>query len=310
MPVDGVSAPTLPVGESRLTWDSAKAPLNGLKPGSYALVVEAAREVGGRELIRVPFDWNGKNAKAEAKGEKKAQDGDAEPPQTCKRCGPLEMLARVDCPYLLQSKTRYFECNVCKKRAEGVALHWATVGSTTEQPASVGVATQAASVGRTVEQPACAGAATQAAMLGRTTEQPGRVGVDTQVAMLGRTAEQPARVGVTTQADSVGSTTEQPDSVGVAVHCATVGSTAEQPVSVGEATQAAIVGRTAEQPVMLGAAVQSARDGRRTWFWTVMRPVIDSSVDEFVHAPAADRTMLPSWALTGLSAVRLPPALI
>ncbi|MBJ7418099.1 MAG: DUF2271 domain-containing protein [Niveispirillum sp.] len=69
MPVDGVSAPTLPVGDNRLSWDGAKAPLNGLKPGSYALVVEAAREVGGRELIRVPFDWNGKPVKAEAKGE-------------------------------------------------------------------------------------------------------------------------------------------------------------------------------------------------------------------------------------------------
>lgn len=57
MPVDGVSGPTLPVGENRLNFDMTKAPLKGLKPGDYALVVEAAREVGGRELIRLPFSW-------------------------------------------------------------------------------------------------------------------------------------------------------------------------------------------------------------------------------------------------------------
>lgn len=69
MPVDGVSGPTLPVGENRLNFDTAKAPLKGLKPGDYALVVEAAREVGGRELIRVPFTWPLKpGAVVDAKG--------------------------------------------------------------------------------------------------------------------------------------------------------------------------------------------------------------------------------------------------
>jgi hypothetical protein len=28
-----------------------------LAPGEYHLVIEAAREVGGRELLRVPFRW-------------------------------------------------------------------------------------------------------------------------------------------------------------------------------------------------------------------------------------------------------------
>ncbi|WVM90991.1 DUF2271 domain-containing protein [Halopseudomonas pachastrellae] len=28
-----------------------------LAPGDYELVVEAAREVGGRELLKVPFSW-------------------------------------------------------------------------------------------------------------------------------------------------------------------------------------------------------------------------------------------------------------
>lgn len=69
MPVDGISAPTLPVGDNALAFDTAKAPLATLKPGTYALVVEAAREVGGRELIRLPFDWPLKGGKVEAKGE-------------------------------------------------------------------------------------------------------------------------------------------------------------------------------------------------------------------------------------------------
>ena len=32
----------------------APPPLAQLKPGQYAVVVEAAREVGGRELLRIP----------------------------------------------------------------------------------------------------------------------------------------------------------------------------------------------------------------------------------------------------------------
>ena len=35
----------------------APPPLAQLKPGQYAVVVEAAREVGGRELLRIPFQW-------------------------------------------------------------------------------------------------------------------------------------------------------------------------------------------------------------------------------------------------------------
>ncbi|MDG5496304.1 DUF2271 domain-containing protein [Niveispirillum sp. BGYR6] len=61
-PMDGVSGPTLPVGEHKLSFDTAKGPLAGLKPGAYALVVEAAREVGGRELLRIPFEWPAKAA--------------------------------------------------------------------------------------------------------------------------------------------------------------------------------------------------------------------------------------------------------
>ncbi|MGB0133669.1 DUF2271 domain-containing protein [Dokdonella sp.] len=57
MPIDGVSGATRPVGQHQLQFDAGKPPLAQLKPGRYGLVVEAAREVGGRELLRIPFDW-------------------------------------------------------------------------------------------------------------------------------------------------------------------------------------------------------------------------------------------------------------
>lgn len=57
LPIDGVSGATRPVGQHQLRFDVAKPPFASLKPGKYALVVEAAREVGGRELLRIPFDW-------------------------------------------------------------------------------------------------------------------------------------------------------------------------------------------------------------------------------------------------------------
>ena len=57
MPVDGVSGATRAVGKQSLSFNSADAPLKQLAPGEYRLVVEAAREVGGRELLRLPFTW-------------------------------------------------------------------------------------------------------------------------------------------------------------------------------------------------------------------------------------------------------------
>jgi len=56
-PVDGVSGATRPVGKHALHLNAAAPQLAGLKPGQYGLVVEAARESGGRELVRVPFQW-------------------------------------------------------------------------------------------------------------------------------------------------------------------------------------------------------------------------------------------------------------
>ncbi|WP_286976582.1 DUF2271 domain-containing protein [Pseudomonas sp.] len=57
MPIDGVSGATRAVGKQSLTFNSADAPFNNLPAGEYRVVVEAAREVGGRELLRLPFTW-------------------------------------------------------------------------------------------------------------------------------------------------------------------------------------------------------------------------------------------------------------
>lgn len=57
LPIDGVTGPTRPVGTHQLRFDTAKPPLASLTPGKYRLVVEAARETGGREVLRIPFEW-------------------------------------------------------------------------------------------------------------------------------------------------------------------------------------------------------------------------------------------------------------
>lgn len=57
VPVDGVTGPTRPAGRHALEFDQRNSELKGLKPGSYTLVVEAVREVGGRELLKIPFTW-------------------------------------------------------------------------------------------------------------------------------------------------------------------------------------------------------------------------------------------------------------
>ena len=62
MPVDGISGATRAAGEHRLAFTEGSGPLPKLPAGQYQLVVEAAREVGGRELLRVPFQWPPKAA--------------------------------------------------------------------------------------------------------------------------------------------------------------------------------------------------------------------------------------------------------
>jgi hypothetical protein len=62
MPVDGLTSATRAPGEHQVAISLDKAPWTGLAPGEYQLVVEAAREVGGREILRVPFQWPPKAA--------------------------------------------------------------------------------------------------------------------------------------------------------------------------------------------------------------------------------------------------------
>ena len=57
LPIDGVTGPTKPAGTHQLRFTGDKEPLASLAPGKYRLVVEAARESGGREVVRVPFEW-------------------------------------------------------------------------------------------------------------------------------------------------------------------------------------------------------------------------------------------------------------
>ena len=60
VPVDGVTGPTRPVGKHALKFTDKQPALAKLAPGNYTLVVEAAREVGGRELVKIPFTWPAK----------------------------------------------------------------------------------------------------------------------------------------------------------------------------------------------------------------------------------------------------------
>jgi hypothetical protein len=71
MPADGISGATRVPGKHSLHFKEGVAPLKNLNAGEYVLVVEAAREVGGRELVKVPFVWPVTSSVAhKSKGEK------------------------------------------------------------------------------------------------------------------------------------------------------------------------------------------------------------------------------------------------
>ncbi|MDP1598350.1 DUF2271 domain-containing protein [Phenylobacterium sp.] len=57
LPADGVSAATRAPGKHQVVFKGDAAPLGKLPAGQYNLVVEAAREVGGVEVLRAPFQW-------------------------------------------------------------------------------------------------------------------------------------------------------------------------------------------------------------------------------------------------------------
>jgi hypothetical protein len=55
LPLDGVSGATRAAGTQTMSFAAAHNGLDKLPAGDYKLVIEAAREAGGRELVRVPF---------------------------------------------------------------------------------------------------------------------------------------------------------------------------------------------------------------------------------------------------------------
>ena len=59
LPMDGVSSATKAPGRHAVTVPAAR--MRDLPAGDYVMVVEAARELGGRESVRVPFRWGAAN---------------------------------------------------------------------------------------------------------------------------------------------------------------------------------------------------------------------------------------------------------
>jgi hypothetical protein len=59
LPADGVSSATKAPGAHMVRVPGAR--LSNLPAGQYVMVVEAARELGGREVVRVPFRWGAAN---------------------------------------------------------------------------------------------------------------------------------------------------------------------------------------------------------------------------------------------------------
>jgi len=66
LPMDGVSGATRAAGVQTLSFAAARSGLDKLPAGDYRLVIEAAREAGGREVVRVPFTWPAKGKLAAA----------------------------------------------------------------------------------------------------------------------------------------------------------------------------------------------------------------------------------------------------
>ena len=57
VPADGISGATRAPGDQQLALVDGRTPLPKLEPGKYKLMVEAARENGGREALALPFAW-------------------------------------------------------------------------------------------------------------------------------------------------------------------------------------------------------------------------------------------------------------
>ncbi len=69
LPVDGVTGATRGPGRHELRFPVDAPPLAQLENGDYLLIVEAVREVGGREMLKIPFRWGDEAFSAQAAGE-------------------------------------------------------------------------------------------------------------------------------------------------------------------------------------------------------------------------------------------------
>lgn len=70
LPIDGATGATRGPGVYQMDYVQGKAPFDGLADGDYTLVIEAVREVGGRELLKVPFSLPAeKGSRFSAQGE-------------------------------------------------------------------------------------------------------------------------------------------------------------------------------------------------------------------------------------------------
>lgn len=59
-PYDGLTGATRSPGKHQMDFSELQS-LQKLPAGEYQLVVEASREVGGREVVRLPFQWPASN---------------------------------------------------------------------------------------------------------------------------------------------------------------------------------------------------------------------------------------------------------
>lgn len=67
VPVDGITGPTRPAGRHQVKANAAR--MARVPAGKYTVVVESVREVGGRELVRIPITIApGKSATGRAAG--------------------------------------------------------------------------------------------------------------------------------------------------------------------------------------------------------------------------------------------------
>lgn len=64
--MDGISGATRAAGEQTISFGPAKTGIDKLAAGDYKLVLEASRESGGRELVKVPFTWPARGGKIAA----------------------------------------------------------------------------------------------------------------------------------------------------------------------------------------------------------------------------------------------------